>query len=49
MSVEKRIDKVVSIINENPLLYHRKADIRAMLYDELVLFKIAVFILRCSN
>lgn len=35
MSVEKRIDNVIDETNRNPLVFHREADIRAMLFTEL--------------
>ena len=35
MSVEENIDKIINEINENPLIFHREADISAMLFNEL--------------
>ncbi len=35
MTVEQRINNVIKQIDANPLIYHREADIRAMLYNEL--------------
>ena len=35
MSVEERIDNVIRRINKEPFIFHREADIRALLYNEL--------------
>ena len=35
MTIEKRIDRVISKINSNPLIYHRETDIHAMIFSEL--------------
>jgi hypothetical protein len=35
MSIEKRIDNVIQQINKEPFIFHREADIRALLYKEL--------------